>query len=70
MKTIDDKEKALQRDVEDAQNAYNSDVQEAFGKVAQKFGGTAVKYAQDHGFTLLLNIGGPAAASHRPLVAA
>jgi len=58
MKTIDDKTKALQRDVEDAQNSYNTDVQEAYGKVAQKFGGTAVKYAQDHGFTLLLNIGG------------
>jgi outer membrane protein len=58
LKTIDDKQKALQRDVEDAQNAYNSDVQEAYGKVAQKFGGTAVKYAEDHGFTLLLNIGG------------
>ena len=58
LKTIDDKTKALQRDVEDAQNSYNTDVQEAYGKVAQKFGGTAVKYAQDHGFTLLLNEGG------------
>jgi outer membrane protein len=58
LKDIDTKEKALQRDVEDAQNSYNSDVQEAYGKVAQKFGGTAVKYAQDNGFTLLLNIGG------------
>jgi outer membrane protein len=58
LKDIDTKEKALQRDVEDAQNAYNNDVQEALGKVAQKFGGTAVKYAQDHGFTLLLNAGG------------
>ena len=58
LKDIDTKQKELQRDVEDAQNAYNSDVQEAYGKVAQKFGGTAVKYAQDHGFTLLLNIGG------------
>ena len=58
LKTIDDKTKALQRDVEDAQNSYNTDVQEALGKIAQKFGGTAVKYAQEHGFTLLLNIGG------------
>ncbi|MGA8939893.1 MAG: OmpH family outer membrane protein [Acidobacteriaceae bacterium] len=58
LKSIDDKEKALQRDVEDAQNAYNNDSQEAMGKVAQKFGGTAVKYAQDHGFTVLLNEGG------------
>ncbi len=56
-RTIDDKQKALQLEVEDAQNSYNADVQEAYGKVAQKFGGTAVKYAQDHGFTLLLNIG-------------
>jgi Skp family chaperone for outer membrane proteins len=58
LKAIDAKEKSLQRDVEDAQTAYNTDVQEAYGKVAQKFGGTAVKYAQEHGFTLLLNIGG------------
>ena len=58
LKAIDVKEKSLQRDVEEAQTAYNSDVQEAYGKVAQKFGGTAVKYAQDNGFTLLLNIGG------------
>ena len=39
LKAIDDKTKALQRDVEDAQNSYNTDVQEAYGKVAQKFGG-------------------------------
>jgi Skp family chaperone for outer membrane proteins len=58
LKDIDTKQKEYQRDVEDAQNAYNSDVQEAYGKVAQKFGGTAVKYAQDHGFTILLNEGG------------
>ena len=70
LKSIDDKTKALQRDVEDAQNSYNTDVQEAYGKVAQKFGGTAVKYcpgsrlhpAPQHRWT--------AAASHRPLVAA
>lgn len=58
VKALDAKEKTLQRDVEEAQTAYNNDVQEAYGKVAQKFGGTAVKYAQEHGFTLLLNIGG------------
>jgi Skp family chaperone for outer membrane proteins len=57
LKTIDEKTKTLQRDAEDAQNSYNSDVQEAYGKVAQKFGGTAVKYAEEHGFTLLLNEG-------------
>jgi Skp family chaperone for outer membrane proteins len=56
LKDIDTKQKALQRDGEDAQTSYNNDLQEAYGKVAQKFGGTAVKYAQDHGFTLLLNV--------------
>jgi outer membrane protein len=58
LKAIDTKEKALQRDAEDAQNSYQSDLQEAYGKVAQKVGNTAVKYVQDNGFTLLLNVGG------------
>jgi len=60
LKTIDTKEKQLNRDAEDAQNAYQGDLQEAYGKVAQKVGGTAVKYAQDNGFTLMLNVGGQA----------
>ena len=57
-KAIDTKEKRLQRDAEDAQNSYNTDLQEAIGKVAQKVGATAVKYSQDNGFTLMLNVGG------------
>jgi outer membrane protein len=55
LRTIDEKEKALNRDAEDAQNAYQGDLQEAYGKVANKVGAAAVKYAQDNGFTLLLN---------------
>jgi outer membrane protein len=55
-RTIDEKEKQLQRDAEDAQNSYNTDLQEAFGKVAQKVGAAAVKYAQDSGFTMIVNI--------------
>jgi len=58
MKVIDQKEKELQHEVEDASNAYQADLQEAYGKIAQKVGGTAVKYVQDNGFTLLLNVGG------------
>jgi Skp family chaperone for outer membrane proteins len=58
LKTIDTREKNLQRDAEDAQNSYQSDLQEAYGKVAQKVGAEAVKYVQGHGFTLLLNVGG------------
>jgi len=58
LRTIDEKEKQLNRDAEDAQNAYQGDLQEAYGKVAQKVGAAAVKYAQDNGFTLMLNVGG------------
>ena len=57
-RAIDEKEKALNRDAEDATNAYQGDLQEAYGKVAQKVGAAAVKYAQDNGFTLMLNVGG------------
>lgn len=56
MRTIDEKDKQLQRDEEDASNAYQGDLQEALGKVAQKVGGVAVKYAKDNGFTMIVNI--------------
>lgn len=56
LRTIDEKEKQLQRDEEDASNAYQGDLQEAFGKVAQKVGAAAVKYAQENGFTMIVNI--------------
>ncbi|MFC6645885.1 OmpH family outer membrane protein [Granulicella cerasi] len=58
IKAIDTKEKSLQRDAEDAQNAYQGDIQEALGKISQKVGGAAVDYAKKNGFTLLLNVGG------------
>ena len=57
-RNLDVKEKALQRDEEDASNAYQGELQEAYGKVAQKVGQTAVKYAEQNGFTLMLNVGG------------
>jgi outer membrane protein len=58
LRDIDKKEKDLQHDAETAQNDYGTDMQEAMGKVAQKVGATAVKYAQDHGFTMLINVSG------------
>lgn len=58
LRTVDEKEKILNRDAEDAQNAYQGDLQEAYGKVAQKVGAAAVKYEQDNGYTLMLNVGG------------
>lgn len=53
---IDVKEKALNRDAEDAQTAYNSEWQEGLGKVAQKIAVTMKKYAQASGYTLLLDV--------------
>jgi Skp family chaperone for outer membrane proteins len=56
LKNIDTKEKQLNRDAEDAQTAYNAELQEAYGKVAQKVSGTLKKYVSDNGFTLLLDV--------------
>jgi len=58
LKNIDVKEKQLNRDAEDATAAYNADLQEAYGKLAQKVNLTMRKYVQDNGFTLLLDVSG------------
>lgn len=56
LKTIDTKEKQLNRDAEDAQTAYQADLQESYQKVAQKVSVTTKKYVSDNGFTLLLDV--------------
>jgi outer membrane protein len=57
-RTLDMKQKQYQRDSEDAANAYNADVQEAIGKVAQKMGPVVMKYVQQNGYTMLLDNNG------------
>ena len=56
MKEIDAKEKRLNHDAEDAQTAYNTDLQEVYGKVAAKVSVTLKKYVSDNGYTLLLDV--------------
>ena len=56
LKTIDTKEKQLTRNAEDAQTAYNTDLQEAYGKLAAKVSATLKKYVSDNGFTILLDV--------------
>ena len=56
LKAIDTKEKQLNRDAEDATNAYNADLQEAYAKVAQKVSVTLKTYVAQNGFTLLLDV--------------
>jgi len=56
LKNIDTKEKQLNRDAEDANNAYQADVQEAYGKVARKVSQTVQSYVAQNGYTLLLDV--------------
>jgi outer membrane protein len=54
-RTIDTKQKQLQRDGEDATNSFNSEMQETLGAVAKKVGPVVIKYVQDNGYTMLLD---------------
>jgi len=56
---IDAKTKQLQLDGQSFSDTTNADAQTAFNTVARKVGGAAVKYAQEHGFTMLLNFPDP-----------
>ena len=62
VRTIDAKQKQLQRDGEDASAAYQNDLQEAYGKVAQKFNLVMQKYMNDNGYTLGLDVSGQGSA--------
>ncbi len=46
LKAIDTKEKQLNRDAEDAQTAYNADLQEQYGKLAAKVSGDTEEVRQ------------------------
>ncbi len=56
-RVIDDKEKQLQRDGEDAQNDFQQALQDTFSGVASKVGAVLTSYAQAQGFTLVLDGG-------------
>jgi outer membrane protein len=56
LKNIDTKEKQLNRDAEDANNSYQAEVQEAYGKVARKVSATVQNYVAQNGYTLLLDV--------------
>jgi outer membrane protein len=59
-RTIDTKQKQLQRDADDAQTGYGTDVQEAIVKIEGKLAPVIVKYVQQNGYTMLLdNTGQP-----------
>jgi len=56
-KSIDDKEKQLQRSAEDAQNDMNSEMQEIYNALETKVYDVLNDYATKEGYTLVLDIG-------------
>lgn len=55
-KTIDDKKKQLDRSTEDAQNDYSTEMQELYNGLASKVYDVLANYAQQQGFTLVLDV--------------
>jgi len=55
-KTIDDKTKQLKRDAEDAQNDFQQEMQELYNGLASKVYDVLASYAQQQGFTLVLDV--------------
>jgi outer membrane protein len=55
MKSIDEKEKSLQRSVEDAQNDYQQDMQQTFAQLAEKVFAVVQSYATQNGFQVVLD---------------
>jgi outer membrane protein len=56
-KTIDDKKKQLDRESEDARNDYQGEMQELYSNLASKVYDVLASYSQQHGYTLVLDIG-------------
>jgi outer membrane protein len=57
-RTIEIKQKQLQRDGDDATNTFNAEMQDTLGAVEKKLGPVVIKYVQDNGYTLLLDNSG------------
>jgi outer membrane protein len=55
LRTIDEKEKALQRNAEDAQNEFTSEMNDMYGTLAQKVAAVMQSYAQQQGYNVVLD---------------
>jgi outer membrane protein len=55
-KAIDDKKKKLERSAEDAQNDFQAEMQELYNGLASKVYEVLANYAQQQGFTLVLDV--------------
>ena len=54
-KSIDEKTKQLDRSAEDARNEFQQDISQAYGALAEKVYGVMKSYAQEQGYTLVLD---------------
>jgi outer membrane protein len=55
LRTIDEKEKALQRAGEDASNDFQSEMQQTYQQLAEKVYGSLQSYAESNGYTVVLD---------------
>jgi Skp family chaperone for outer membrane proteins len=56
MKSLDTKEKQLDQQTQEARTAYQADLQEAYGKVADKVHKTLLNYVETNGYTILMDV--------------
>jgi len=56
-RNLDAKQKQYNRDMSDDKDSYTSDLQTAYGKVAQKVNAVLVSYVEKNGYTILLDVG-------------
>ncbi|MFL6428444.1 MAG: OmpH family outer membrane protein [Acidobacteriaceae bacterium] len=57
LRSVDEKEKTLQRNVEDARNDFSGEMNEKFSGIAQKVAQVMTQYAQQNGYTLVMDAG-------------
>ena len=56
---IQTKERTLQRDMEDARGEFNQEQNELFNDVGNKLMSIIIKYSQDNGFSIVLDVSNP-----------
>jgi Skp family chaperone for outer membrane proteins len=56
MKSMDSNQKKLDSETEEARNSYQSELQAAYGTVAEKVHKTLVDYVKDNGYTILFDV--------------
>jgi outer membrane protein len=59
LKTLEAKQKTLQRDYEDAQNEFQQGEQEIINRIGQKMLNVLEKYGNDNGYTVILDVSNP-----------